>query len=287
MRSPGASTIGITAASLLALACWPAKRASPLEASTSSIESDDHGHDPDAGTGDLESEESGDGDGDARDESGDEDGDGDGDRRPPDLGTPGPCAGTSAGACSSPLEYPVDCLGLGHPCAWVQIIEVDGEPEPKFAYDEARLDCILGALASRTPGRYHVNFTGATSSYTHALSTMQGERAQLVYELESGDATTCDWSIHELRPAAFFEDCLTLSFADKVQCLLDWKLDDECVPADENDCILNNCGDGIKDPGEQCDGADLGGWDCLQLGYCGGTMTCADCLFDLSKCESC
>jgi len=50
------------------------------------------------------------------------------------------------------------------------------------------------------------------------------------------------------------------------------------------------CGDGLLDASEQCDGADLAGYDCVTLdpGFTGGTLACAnDCSFDTSGCEIC
>jgi hypothetical protein len=61
-----------------------------------------------------------------------------------------------------------------------------------------------------------------------------------------------------------------------------------CVPAGSPGactCVAT-CGTvaGIQ-PGEDCDGADLGGATCLSLGFVGGTLACsADCLFDTSNC---
>ena len=40
-----------------------------------------------------------------------------------------------------------------------------------------------------------------------------------------------------------------------------------------------------KDPGEQCDGSDLGGATCASLGFTGGTLSCnTNCVFDTSGC---
>ncbi|MFC1482350.1 hypothetical protein ACFL51_00940 [Myxococcota bacterium] len=38
------------------------------------------------------------------------------------------------------------------------------------------------------------------------------------------------------------------------------------------------CGDGIVDPGEECDG-DVGGLSCQALGYSGGLLECSACRF--------
>ena len=47
----------------------------------------------------------------------------------------------------------------------------------------------------------------------------------------------------------------------------------------------STCGDGIVDPLEQCDGADLGGATCRGLGFLGGDLLCtANCAFDTSVC---
>jgi len=49
---------------------------------------------------------------------------------------------------------------------------------------------------------------------------------------------------------------------------------------------VDSCGDGIIDPGEQCDGSELGGATCAVLGYhVDGPLTCRmDCTFDTTSC---
>jgi len=45
------------------------------------------------------------------------------------------------------------------------------------------------------------------------------------------------------------------------------------------------CGNGTKETGETCDGADLGGATCTSLGYAGGTLRClTSCTWDTSGC---
>ena len=54
-------------------------------------------------------------------------------------------------------------------------------------------------------------------------------------------------------------------------------------PDDEADSL---CGNGVKEPGEYCDGEDLGGATCESLGFDGGTLSCQqDCRLDASECE--
>lgn len=45
------------------------------------------------------------------------------------------------------------------------------------------------------------------------------------------------------------------------------------------------CGNSLKESGEDCDGSDLGGKDCVALGLLGGTLVCRpDCTYDASGC---
>ncbi len=60
--------------------------------------------------------------------------------------------------------------------------------------------------------------------------------------------------------------------------------DEVCVTCD--DCC-DRCGDGSIDTGEQCDGSQLGGAACADLGFDGGTLACSDCTYDTSNCYRC
>ncbi|MDH5670768.1 MAG: hypothetical protein OEZ06_01375 [Myxococcales bacterium] len=49
--------------------------------------------------------------------------------------------------------------------------------------------------------------------------------------------------------------------------------------------LRNNCGNGIVDPGEDCDGANTAGQSCPGLGFGGGTLTCGPtCMFNTTMC---
>lgn len=57
--------------------------------------------------------------------------------------------------------------------------------------------------------------------------------------------------------------------------------DDESESPTDGD----SCGDGILDPGEECDGSDLDSMDCVALGFLKGELTCgATCSFDTAGC---
>lgn len=48
-----------------------------------------------------------------------------------------------------------------------------------------------------------------------------------------------------------------------------------------------SCGNGIREAGEGCDGADFGGETCITLGFVGGDLACnPGCTFDTSDCIS-
>jgi hypothetical protein len=50
---------------------------------------------------------------------------------------------------------------------------------------------------------------------------------------------------------------------------------------------LPACGNGVIDPGEQCDQANLNGQTCVSQGFAGGILKCgAGCVFDTSGCSA-
>ena len=55
-----------------------------------------------------------------------------------------------------------------------------------------------------------------------------------------------------------------------------------------NDCSAASCGDGFQWIGnEDCDGTDLGGQECTDVGFAGGTLACTGgCTFDTSSSET-
>jgi alpha-tubulin suppressor-like RCC1 family protein len=91
---------------------------------------------------------------------------------------------------------------------------------------------------------------------------------------------SCDGS--DLRGA----DCTTLGYANP--CVL------SCTPEcayDVNRCDCPGpaeCGNGVREAGEACDGTDLDGQDCLSLGFDSGELACsAECDLDTAGCVGC
>lgn len=78
------------------------------------------------------------------------------------------------------------------------------------------------------------------------------------------------------------ETCVSLGYtAGDLICGYNCKLD-------ISDCtgVGWECGDGVQEGEEECDGDDLAGYDCVMLGFSGGTLACNHtCLFDTSGCE--
>jgi hypothetical protein len=65
--------------------------------------------------------------------------------------------------------------------------------------------------------------------------------------------------------------------------------DGDTGPGDgDGDTGVGACGDGSVDIGEQCDGMDLNGFTCVDLGYAGGELACdpVTCTYDASACET-
>jgi len=52
--------------------------------------------------------------------------------------------------------------------------------------------------------------------------------------------------------------------------------------------VPDNCGNGVVDPGEDCDGLNLNGGTCAGEGFVGGTLACtSSCTYDTSQCHNC
>lgn len=71
------------------------------------------------------------------------------------------------------------------------------------------------------------------------------------------------------------------TYCDPASCRFDL---DGCVDTPPR----SDCGDGIAQDGEPCDGSDLRGLRCADVGFAGGTLSCdGDCMLDLLGCNTC
>ncbi len=54
--------------------------------------------------------------------------------------------------------------------------------------------------------------------------------------------------------------------------------------ADESSTTGPVCGDDVIEGGEECEGFDLNGADCMTEGFAGGMLSCTDCMLDTTNC---
>ncbi|MFL6201718.1 MAG: DNRLRE domain-containing protein [Thermoanaerobaculia bacterium] len=97
------------------------------------------------------------------------------------------------------------------------------------------------------------------------------------------DSGQYDW---KTRVGAF-------SLCDQGSCTPTQNPETSCADGLDNDCdgttdmadLDCSCGNGVKDPGEACDGSDFGGQTCAGLGLYAGTLSCtAGCAYNTSGC---
>src|SRR5262245_12705065 len=95
-----------------------------------------------------------------------------------------------------------------------------------------------------------------------------------------------------LLAAVLFAACNTLIISESgVECGDGQDNDlDGLFDCDEPECAAEAacaavCGDGVAAGADDCDGADLAGADCRDLGFDGGALGCdTDCTFDVAGC---
>jgi len=94
----------------------------------------------------------------------------------------------------------------------------------------------------------------------------------------------CRSSLHfcyRLKAAVSAAVLLTIALSGGVGCLVDFSSPGE-PPGD----AAPSCGNGYIEMGEECDGENIAGRTCADLGFASGTISCrADCLLDRYNCE--
>jgi len=165
--------------------------------------------------------------------------------------------GCTYGACETPDEV---CNGIDDDCNGVSD---DG------------MACVAGDVGSCPTG------CGSTGSRT-CLGNCVWDACVPPAEVCNGVDDDCDAACDDgfTCCAGATRDCTLLGF-DRGTALCAG----DCSGWDTVTC--SSCGDGVRNPGEDCDGADHGGQDCISLGYDGGILGCnADCTFDENWCTS-
>jgi hypothetical protein len=115
--------------------------------------------------------------------------------------------------------------------------------------------------------------SGDTTKYATAIAKCNAKLAEKWQKLEQAaleDGATCATSGDQAAISAFARAS-----------------SDTAVTALAAGGALPRCGDSsVNAPGEQCDGADLGGASCITLGFSQGSLGCSPaCRFDVSACS--
>ncbi len=169
-------------------------------------------------------------------------------------------AGCTFGACELPSE---SCNGVDDDC--------DGEADDGFA-------CVRGATGTCPTA---CGSTGTRTCAGDCRWDLCSPPAEICNGMDDDCDAACDDGFTCCRGSTL--DCRTMGYhAGTAVCRGD------CGGYDTAACT--NCGNGMRDAGEQCDGVALGGATCMSLGmgFAGGTLRCAPgCVYDTSSCTRC
>ena len=210
-------------------------------------------------------------------------GDGDGDEIP--------CPGPEELPCPEALRdaMHLECPdGLPIACGAAANIDATGPaPAPLDAWAEFRLDCVLNAFVELEPGYSSYRIVRSTGAVTTRVEILEDGAVQWVEHHEETDR--CFRGIVAFEPTSDLAECLGRDFAEKVDCLPDLTQRSSCLDPTKASCPIAFCGDGIVQEFEQCDGLDLNGLGCSDLGYCTSEgLECTEaCIYDPTWCTSC
>jgi hypothetical protein len=179
------------------------------------------------------------------------------------------CRTTGTRRCSETCEWE-ECLPPDEECNGTDD-DCDGLLDEDFG-------CVRG---TREPCPTSCGSTGTRACLTDCSWDVCAPPAEVCNGVDDDCDRTCD---DGFRCCARSErDCSTLGFYSGTALCAD-----DCSGWVTSTC--SNCGNGVIDAGESCDGADLGGNDCttIGMGFGGGRLRCAaGCRFDTSGCTAC
>src|SRR5262245_11127462 len=158
-----------------------------------------------------------------------------------------------------------------------------GKGRLRATKSRTKLMAQLPRCGNRGPARFTATFQDDCGTLAGSIHLRRGGVLPLVAKRQ--------WCGDRVIDASRLEDCDGSNVGDQtcqsrgyvggqLQCDATCHFDtSQC-----NTAPVPHCGDGILDPGEQCDGT-VQGTTCESLQYAGGTIGCtADCRFDLSRC---
>jgi hypothetical protein len=141
---------------------------------------------------------------------------------------------------------------------------------PVFANESAvQVDVVAGDVVQTDYAISLAYDNGGASAPAPQTLTVDGDCGNDVVE-----------NLEDCEPAVFTDTCADRGFVGGVL---------NCTAScrwDTSQC--HTCGDGTRDPGETCDGDDLGSADCVTQGFDKGVLACDDaCTFDVTMCSKC
>jgi len=129
--------------------------------------------------------------------------------------------------------------------------------------------------------------TGSATTAASAGSGSSGSSSGSSSEGSSGSATTADTADTADTTADTSGDPTTGSTGSDTGSPTTGSTGSDTADTGSTTAAPAECGNGVIDRGEQCDGEDFGGFDCMGLGYSGGSISCDPvmCILDSSMCE--
>ena len=153
-----------------------------------------------------------------------------------------------------------------------------------FGFDDGTLDCT-GICTIDTNGCYNYVCGNGVIEGTEVCDDPAGNTDTPCIPSYGETCTYCNTSCHlnSVQGAYCGDGTLDAGYeacddGDTVDC--------DPYPGCAPDCSRQqNCGDGIKECSEECDGVDLGGQNCIDFTFIGGTLSCTgSCTFNTSEC---
>jgi len=199
---------------------------------------------------------------------------------------------------SCDVQSPTECV---EPLTLAECVVTARHSKKTGAFDAARVKCTAvdapgGSFDPSDAGMFLTMGDAGGTCLTRAMTSAQCA--------QKGNALTCKDSSRRFKVKIAPWSSAPYKLIARVR-----KVDLECLEHEQSPWVVgfavgdycgdvgcpvdgkkalcpDSCGNGISDPGEQCDGTDLGGNTCTSLGFDGGSLACSPvCLLDVADCS--